>query len=102
MKLLKCVNFFPGQIGYLKSIKLLVPGCVNFLQMDGAGNGGKIRKMVFVTVGTTCFDALVKAADSRQVKEALSKRGYTDLMIQMGRGSYVPSKVPISLNCSFA
>ncbi|KAG6525987.1 UDP-N-acetylglucosamine transferase subunit ALG13 homolog [Zingiber officinale] len=61
--------------------------------MDGAGNGGRIRKMVFVTVGTTCFDALVKAVDSRQIKEALSKRGYTDLMIQMGRGSYAPSKV---------
>lgn len=48
---------------------------------------------MFVTVGTTCFDALVKAVDSPQVKEALLEKGYTDLIIQMGRGTYVPSKV---------
>lgn len=49
--------------------------------------------MVFVTVGTTSFDALVKTVDSPQVKEALLHKGYTDLLIQMGRGTYVPSKV---------
>nr|CAB3484104.1 unnamed protein product [Digitaria exilis] len=49
--------------------------------------------MVFVTVGTTCFDALVKAVDSDEVKEALLHKGYTDLLIQMGRGTYTPSKV---------
>lgn len=51
------------------------------------------RRMVFVTVGTTSFDALVKTVDSPQVKEALLHKGYTDLLIQMGRGTYVPSKV---------
>ncbi|CAL5033120.1 unnamed protein product [Urochloa decumbens] len=51
------------------------------------------RRMVFVTVGTTCFDALVKAVDSEEVKEALLNKGYTDLLIQMGRGTYMPSKV---------
>ncbi|CAD5169904.1 uncharacterized protein LOC135673071 [Musa acuminata AAA Group] len=61
--------------------------------MDGAENGEHSRKMVFVTVGTTCFDALVKAVDSQQVREELSRKGYTDLLIQMGRGSYMPSKV---------
>ncbi|KAK3157937.1 hypothetical protein QOZ80_2AG0130490 [Eleusine coracana subsp. coracana] len=53
----------------------------------------KERRTVFVTVGTTCFDALVKAVDSPEVKEALLEKGYTDLLIQMGRGTYVPSKV---------
>lgn len=54
---------------------------------------GRERRTVFVTVGTTCFDALVKAVDSPEVKEALSEKGYTNLLIQMGRGTYVPSKV---------
>lgn len=52
----------------------------------------KPRKIVFVTVGTTCFDALVKAMDTEVVKEELVRRGYTHLLIQMGRGSYVPAK----------
>jgi beta-1,4-N-acetylglucosaminyltransferase len=51
------------------------------------------RRTVLVTVGTTCFDALVKAVDSPEMKEALLEKGYTDLLIQMGRGTYVPSKV---------
>ncbi|XP_004300032.1 PREDICTED: UDP-N-acetylglucosamine transferase subunit ALG13 homolog [Fragaria vesca subsp. vesca] len=52
----------------------------------------KCKKTVFVTVGTTSFDALVKAVDTQEVKEELSRRGYTNLLIQMGRGSYIPSK----------
>nr|XP_011466454.1 PREDICTED: UDP-N-acetylglucosamine transferase subunit ALG13 homolog [Fragaria vesca subsp. vesca]XP_011466455.1 PREDICTED: UDP-N-acetylglucosamine transferase subunit ALG13 homolog [Fragaria vesca subsp. vesca] len=52
----------------------------------------KSKKTVFVTVGTTSFDALVKAMDTREVKEELSRRGYTEILIQMGRGSYIPSK----------
>ncbi|XP_072992669.1 uncharacterized protein [Typha latifolia] len=60
--------------------------------MDEVGNVNE-RRTVFVTVGTTCFDALVKAVDSKQVREALSQKGYTDLLIQMGRGTYIPSKV---------
>ncbi|KAL5218241.1 hypothetical protein ABZP36_018925 [Zizania latifolia] len=55
--------------------------------------GDRGRRMVFVTVGTTCFDALVKAVDSEAMKEALLQKGYTDLVIQMGRGTYMPSKV---------
>ncbi|RCV32973.1 hypothetical protein SETIT_7G045900v2 [Setaria italica] len=55
--------------------------------------GSRERRTVFVTVGTTCFDALVKAVDSDEVKEALLQKGYTDLLIQMGRGTYMPSKV---------
>ncbi|KAB1212528.1 Long chain acyl-CoA synthetase 7, peroxisomal [Morella rubra] len=50
------------------------------------------KKTVFVTVGTTCFDALVRAMDTREVKDGLLKRGYTHLIIQMGRGSYTPTK----------
>lgn len=51
------------------------------------------ERVVFVTVGTTCFDALVRAIDSDNVKKALFAKGYTHLLIQMGRGSYLPTKV---------
>ncbi|KAL5974220.1 hypothetical protein ACLOJK_030883 [Asimina triloba] len=61
--------------------------------MGEAGNGGGFKRTVFVTVGTTCFDALVKVADSQLVKDELFKKGYTDLLIQMGRGTYTPSKI---------
>ncbi|KAJ4719508.1 UDP-N-acetylglucosamine transferase subunit ALG13-like [Melia azedarach] len=50
------------------------------------------KRTVFVTVGTTCFDALVKAVDTLEVKQELSRRGYTHLLIQMGRGTYEPTK----------
>ncbi|CDP15543.1 unnamed protein product [Coffea canephora] len=52
----------------------------------------KSRRTVFVTVGTTCFDSLVRAVDTQEVKEELFKKGYTHLLIQMGRGSYIPAK----------
>lgn len=61
--------------------------------MGEARDGVKVKRVVFVTVGTTCFDALVKVADSQEVKDELYRRGYTDLLIQMGRGSYLPTKV---------
>ncbi|CAH8329400.1 unnamed protein product [Eruca vesicaria subsp. sativa] len=52
----------------------------------------KSSRLVFVTVGTTSFDALVKAVVSQNVKDELHKRGYTHLLIQMGRGTYSPTK----------
>jgi len=61
-------------------------------KMGDTENGEKARKTVFVTVGTTLFDALVRAVDSLEVKQELLKRGYTHLVIQMGRGSYTPTK----------
>ncbi|XP_027338886.1 UDP-N-acetylglucosamine transferase subunit ALG13 homolog [Abrus precatorius] len=56
------------------------------------GNNDKTKRVVFVTVGTTCFDALVRAVDSNDVKQALFAKGYTHLLIQMGHGSYLPTK----------
>ncbi|KAE8688498.1 Glycosyltransferase family protein 28 isoform 2 [Hibiscus syriacus] len=55
-------------------------------------HGVKGKRVVFITVGTTCFDALVKGVDSQEVKDELLRRGYTNLLIQMGRGSYLPTK----------
>ncbi|KAM7472781.1 hypothetical protein LguiA_010964 [Lonicera macranthoides] len=60
--------------------------------MDNTNESLKPKRTVFVTVGTTSFDALVRAVDTCEVKEELSKRGYSHLLIQMGHGSYVPTK----------
>ncbi|KAL3819501.1 hypothetical protein ACJIZ3_005406 [Penstemon smallii] len=59
---------------------------------EGDDHSLKSKKIVFVTVGTTSFDSLVKAVDTREVRQALFEKGYTHLLIQMGRGSYVPNK----------
>ena len=51
------------------------------------------KKVVFVTVGTTLFDALVRIVDTKEVKQELIRKGYTHLVLQIGRGSYTPAKV---------
>uniref|UniRef100_A0A6N2M874 Glycosyl transferase family 28 C-terminal domain-containing protein n=1 Tax=Salix viminalis TaxID=40686 RepID=A0A6N2M874_SALVM len=62
-------------------------------EMGDAGDSVKQeKKVVFVTVGTTLFDALVRAVDTNGVKQELLRKGYTHLVIQMGRGSYNPTK----------
>lgn len=61
--------------------------------MGDAEVDGKLTRMVFVTVGTTSFDALVRAVDTEQVKQILYASRYTHLLIQMGRGTYNPTKV---------
>ncbi|CAM8922897.1 unnamed protein product [Rhodiola kirilowii] len=58
---------------------------------DGA-ESANLKRMVFVTVGTTSFDKLVQAVDMQDVKQELYKKGYTNLLIQMGRGSYTPTE----------
>ncbi|KAL7885841.1 hypothetical protein AOLI_G00061360 [Acnodon oligacanthus] len=47
-------------------------------------------KTVFVTVGSTCFDDLIASMTSDEVVKALIDRGYTDVVLQVGRGSFVP------------
>lgn len=62
-------------------------------EMGDTRDSVSLKRIVFVTVGTTCFDALVKAVDTLEVKQELTRRGYTHLLIQMGRGAYIPTKV---------
>lgn len=50
------------------------------------------KGVVFVTVGTTSFDALVKAVNTNEVRKELFEKGYTNIIIQMGRGTFVPIK----------
>ena len=55
-------------------------------QMSGRGS-----KTAFVTVGSTKFDALIKAVDDMEVVAALQRRGFQRLVIQLGSGAYLPS-----------
>ncbi|KAK9821284.1 hypothetical protein WJX74_009742 [Apatococcus lobatus] len=55
---------------------------------------------VFVTVGTTRFEALIKAADSHAVAEALSRHGYRRLIMQIGTGTYKPQRLVPSGTCA--
>mmetsp|Transcript_14549 Transcript_14549/g.24070 ORF Transcript_14549/g.24070 Transcript_14549/m.24070 type:complete len:168 (+) Transcript_14549:151-654(+) len=51
---------------------------------------------VFVTVGTTLFDELIRILDSKQAHTLLFRKGYTRLLMQIGKGSHEPglSQVP--------
>jgi beta-1,4-N-acetylglucosaminyltransferase len=46
---------------------------------------------VFVTVGTTLFDDLIKEVDQDKVKDFLRGKGFTQIVCQIGQGKYVPS-----------
>ncbi|KAJ8421035.1 hypothetical protein Cgig2_026109 [Carnegiea gigantea] len=65
--------------------------------MGSYGDRVSSKKVVFVTVGTTLFDTLVKAVDALEVKQDLYAKGYTHLLIQIGRGSNIPLRVPVNL-----
>ena len=50
-----------------------------------AAPGGAGERTVFVTVGTTCFDPLIRAVDQQTFADVLVARGYTRLVMQIGR-----------------
>ncbi|XP_077993404.1 UDP-N-acetylglucosamine transferase subunit ALG13-like [Glandiceps talaboti] len=54
-----------------------------------AGN----EKIVFVTVGTLSFDALIETVSGKAVLKQLEKSGFTRLVLQIGRGGYEPEPV---------
>eukprot|EP01026_Neomeris_dumetosa_P010538 TRINITY_DN13933_c1_g1_i1.p1 TRINITY_DN13933_c1_g1~~TRINITY_DN13933_c1_g1_i1.p1 ORF type:complete len:233 (-),score=26.91 TRINITY_DN13933_c1_g1_i1:138-761(-) len=45
---------------------------------------------VFVTVGSTEFDALIQKLDQSEIASILKDRGYDELIIQKGKGKYFP------------
>ncbi|KAH3762982.1 UDP-N-acetylglucosamine transferase subunit ALG14 [Pelomyxa schiedti] len=51
------------------------------------------ERTVFVTVGTTNFDPLIRVADSEQFRVLMMKKGYTGVVMQIGNGAYLPSCV---------
>ncbi|XP_029021864.1 UDP-N-acetylglucosamine transferase subunit ALG13 homolog [Betta splendens] len=48
-------------------------------------------KTVFVTVGTTSFDELIENITTLDAVQALKARGYERLVLQVGRGSLLPT-----------
>lgn len=46
---------------------------------------------LFVTVGTTSFDDLIRVVDSPSVKSELASKGFKEIICQIGQGSYIPS-----------
>lgn len=49
------------------------------------------QRIVFVTVGTTKFEALIKALDTPQTVIAIADQGFTKLIVQLGAGSHTPA-----------
>lgn len=49
------------------------------------GTAQRAHRTVFVTVGTTKFDALIRAVDRQPFADALVAAGYTRLVMQIGR-----------------
>ena len=48
------------------------------------------ERVVFATVGTTDFDRLVETLTCKPVLNVLERLGYTKLILQIGRGKFVP------------
>jgi UDP-N-acetylglucosamine transferase subunit ALG13 len=46
---------------------------------------------VFVTVGTTEFDELIKQVTNVEFLKLLREKGYTSMTIQKGKGYYIPN-----------
>ncbi|CAL1535360.1 unnamed protein product [Lymnaea stagnalis] len=51
------------------------------------------RKRLFVTVGTTKFDSLIREITSSSALATLSKQGFSDVNLQIGRGDYEPEEI---------
>jgi beta-1,4-N-acetylglucosaminyltransferase len=48
-------------------------------------------RRVFLTVGTTSFDSLIQAVDTDAFLRAIADCGCEELVLQIGRGAYVPN-----------
>ncbi|KAJ8669668.1 hypothetical protein QAD02_000927 [Eretmocerus hayati] len=55
-------------------------------------------KTVFVTVGTTKFDELIKTVTSDEVLQELNRKGYNKLVLQIGKTDIEPDCAP---RCGF-
>ncbi|KAK7497803.1 hypothetical protein BaRGS_00010937 [Batillaria attramentaria] len=53
-------------------------------------------KGAFVTVGTTEFDQLIMSVTSPDVRKVLRGKGYSSMLLQIGRGNFEPEVVPAS------
>ena len=60
---------------------------------DDGGEKEREKKTAFVTVGTTRFDALVRAVDCPLFETALLSRGFARLVVQAGAGGHRPERL---------
>ena len=51
------------------------------------------KRIVFVTVGTTRFDALVETVIKDSVLGVLKEKGYEEVVIQLGNSEIDPAKL---------
>jgi beta-1,4-N-acetylglucosaminyltransferase len=51
----------------------------------------KTGKKIFITVGTTKFEELIKHLDEEETLKVFKEFGYTNLVYQIGRGEYKPT-----------
>lgn len=63
---------------------------MNFSSVSKPNASPGAGKTVFVTVGTTEFDSLIRTIDDPSMYDLLACAGFTRLVIQMGRGQYEP------------
>ncbi|KAL8561227.1 hypothetical protein ACOMHN_024483 [Nucella lapillus] len=54
------------------------------------------EKRLFVTVGTTEFDQLIKSVTSADVCQVLRRLGYSRVLLQTGRGQFQPEPTRLS------
>jgi beta-1,4-N-acetylglucosaminyltransferase len=60
--------------------------------MTNTSKARRAQTTVLVTVGTTKFDALTRAADSLSLAQLLASQGYTKLILQVGSSeTFLPS-----------
>jgi beta-1,4-N-acetylglucosaminyltransferase len=57
------------------------------------------KRSIFVTVGTTRFDALITCVTRPEALIWMKENGYTDLVIQYGKGNepVIPTSSPVSI-----
>ncbi|KAK0068534.1 UDP-N-acetylglucosamine transferase subunit ALG13 [Biomphalaria pfeifferi] len=56
------------------------------------------RQRLYVTVGTTKFDSLITEITSSHILAALKKLGFCEVILQIGRGDYIPEDIESSAN----
>ena len=49
------------------------------------------NKIVFITVGTTLFEDLIRKFDEDEILKILIKHNYKNLIFQIGKGKFEPS-----------
>ena len=75
-------------MGKLQFLKQHIHCMKTLRRQDSTSNMGLAakEKILFVTVGTTLFDALIEAATTEMALDWMTETGYTKLILQYGKG----------------